>query len=85
MDYTELLIETDNSNLITKEKPLEAYDGRIKGNRIAIKGSLATTQKKCVLDEELGHHHTTIGEILDQGNAWNRKQEQQCNINMLSA
>lgn len=51
MDYTELLIEADNNHLITKEKPLQAYDGRIKGNKIAIKNTLTTTEKKCVLAE----------------------------------
>lgn len=45
MDHTELLIEADNNHLITKKKPLVAYDGRIKGNKIAIKNALTTTEK----------------------------------------
>lgn len=28
MNYTELLIEADSNNLITKEKPLRANEGR---------------------------------------------------------
>ena len=32
MNYEELLIEADSNNLITKEKPLLANAGRIKGN-----------------------------------------------------
>lgn len=75
MNYTELLIEADGNSLITKEKPLKSCDGRIKGNRIAIKSSLTMTQKKCVLAEELGHFHTTVGDILDQNICQNRKQE----------
>ncbi len=75
MTYEELLIEADNNNLITKEKPLRANKGRIKGNRIAIKKDMTETEKKCVLAEELGHHYTAVGDILDQSSAANRKQE----------
>lgn len=75
MTYDELLIEADANNLITKEKPLRANKGRIKGNRIAIKKDLTETEKKCVLAEELGHHYTAVGDILDQSSAANRKQE----------
>lgn len=76
MDYTELLIEADTNNLITKDKPLRANDGRIKGNRIAIRADLNTTKKKCVLAEELGHFYTSTGDIMDQNTVENRKQEQ---------
>lgn len=75
MDYTELLIEADSNNLITKEKPLKANKGRIKGNRIAIKSDLPTQEKKCVLAEELGHHYTSSGNIIDMSITQNRKQE----------
>lgn len=73
--YDDLLIEADNNNLITKEKPLRGNKGRIKGNRIAIKKDLTETEKKCVLAEELGHHYTAVGDILDQSTVENRKQE----------
>lgn len=33
------------------------------------------TEKACVLAEELGHHHTSAGDILDQSSIMNRKQE----------
>lgn len=33
------------------------------------------TEKACVLAEELGHYHTSAGDILDQTNLMNRKQE----------
>lgn len=80
MTYEELLMEADNNNIITKEKPLHANKGRIKGNRIAIKKDLTETEKKCVLAEELGHHYTAVGDILDQSSAANRKQEMQGRI-----
>ena len=64
------------SNLIVKEKPLINNDGLISGNRIAIRKNIATTtEKACVLAEELGHHYTTTGNILDQQNVVNAKQE----------
>ncbi len=45
-------------------------------SNIALASSLTTsTEKVCILAEELGHHHTTVGNILDQGIAENRKQE----------
>lgn len=80
MNYTELLIEADSNCLITKDKPLKANDGRIKGNRIAIRKDMPTTQKKCVLAEELGHYHTNAGNILNQLNMNNRKQEYKARI-----
>lgn len=70
-----MLIESDDNGLIAKEKPLLAYKGRIKGKRIAIKNDMTTTEKACVLAEELGHHFTTVGDILDQSSIQNRKQE----------
>lgn len=73
--YDELLIEADCNNLITKEKPLLANRGRIKGNRIAIKKDMTEAEKKCVLAEELGHYYTAVGNILDQSSVANRKQE----------
>lgn len=75
MDYTDLLIEADACSLITKEKPLRANDARIKGNRIAIRSDISFIQKKCVLAEELGHYYTSSGNIIDQSDTTNRKQE----------
>lgn len=75
MTYEELLIEADEQNLIVKEKPLADNDGRIKGNRIAIRRNISEIQKKCILSEEIGHYHTSIGDILDQSQILNRKQE----------
>ena len=80
MNYTELLVEADNLSLITKDKPLKAHDGRIKGNRIAIRKDMSETQKRCVLAEELGHYHTTAGDILEQTSASNRKQEHRARV-----
>ena len=76
MKYEELLKEADDYGLLVKEKSLKAHRGRIKGNRIAIKENLYNNVvKACILVEELGHYHTTVGDILDQSDINNRKQE----------
>lgn len=75
MTYEELLQEADDEGLTTKEKDLISADGRIKGKRIAIRRDIPTVKKACALAEELGHHHTTVGDITDQSSTANRKQE----------
>lgn len=52
----------------------------IDGN-IAINTSIDTTiEENCVIAEELGHHHTSVGNILDMDLTGNRKQERQARI-----
>ena len=81
INYETLLAEATEQGLIVKEKPLRYNDGRIKGNRIAIRKNIeTTTEKACVLLEELGHHYTTVGDILDQSIASNRKQEHRARV-----
>ena len=76
MTYEELLLEADNQELIVKEKRIPGYGGRICKNRIAInKGINTTTEKACILAEELGHYYTSTGNILDLSIVQNRKQE----------
>jgi hypothetical protein len=75
LEYEALLKEYDATELIIKEKDLQGSNGRIRGNRIAIKKDISLRQKACVLAEELGHYHTTVGDILDQTDVSNRKQE----------
>ena len=76
LTYEELLILSDSKNLVVKEKNIPGYGGRLYKNRIAINRSLPTqAAKSCVLAEEIGHHCTTTGNILDQSDTMNRKQE----------
>ena len=75
MNYEDLLNEYVNEDLVIKEKPLQSSNGRIYNNRIAIRHDLSTVDKTCTLAEELGHYYTTTGDILDQTNVSNRKQE----------
>lgn len=45
-------------------------------NVIAISSHLSnSTEKACVLAEELGHHYTAVGNIIEQSSEENRKQE----------
>ena len=58
---------------------------RIKGlysdGIIAINSNIETyVEKGCYYAEELGHHHTTYGSILDQNDVSNRKQELRARI-----
>lgn len=81
MEYEALLVEADNEGLTVKEMPMRYNNGRIKGNRIAIRKDIDTsTEKTCVLAEELGHHHTSVGDILDMSDVGNRKQERQARL-----
>ena len=76
MNYETLLIEAENESLTVKEKPLQAHDGRIKGNRVAIRKNIPTlAEKACVLAEEIGHHKTTSGNIIRQETIAEKKQE----------
>lgn len=76
MTYDNLLDECVNLGIKVKELTLRGSDGRCKGNRIAISKKLSTIkEKKCVLAEEMGHYHKTVGDILDQSNINNIKQE----------
>lgn len=81
MNYEALLEEAHEEGLIVKEKPLKYNNGRIKGKRIAIRKDINTsTEKSCVLAEELGHHHTSVGDIIDMSDTGNRKQERQARL-----
>lgn len=79
-NYEALLEEACNEGLTVKEKPLKYNNGRIKGNRIAIRKGMTTTEKACVLAEELGHHYTSVGNIIDMSDIQNRKQERQARL-----
>ena len=73
--YEDLLIEADSQKLLVKEKPLKYNNGRIKGNRVAIRNNMSSIEKGCTLAEELGHHYTSSGDILNLNDTSNCKQE----------
>lgn len=81
MNYESLLNKACDNGLIIKEKALKYNNGLIKGNKIAIRKDIETSiEKACVLAEELGHHYTTVGNIIDLTDAQNRKQERQARL-----
>lgn len=81
MNYEELQIQNDTLHI--HEMNLSEVDG-LKGfyldGSIAIEKDLTSTEKACILAEELGHHYTTVGDILDQSIAENRKQEHRARV-----
>lgn len=86
MTYDDLLLLASEEGLSIKECALKAYKGRIRNNKVLIKKDMSQHEKKCILAEELGHYYTTVGDILDQNNQNNRKQEstaRRFGVNML--
>ena len=80
MEYDALLDEANAEGISVKERPFKTYDGRLKGKDIYLRKDMNTTEKTCVLAEEMGHHYTTVGNILDMESASNRKQERQARL-----
>lgn len=79
--YERLMDEAYREGLTVKEKPLKSSDGRVNGNRIAIREDISTTtEKACALAEELGHHYTGIGDIVYMSDLYDKKEEQQARI-----
>lgn len=77
MLYDNLIREAEQHGIDIYEKPLMK---RIKGlyadGIVWINRRIPTTKEKaCILAEELGHYHTSVGDILDQSDIRNRKQE----------
>lgn len=75
--FEQLLKEAEEEGLEVISWSLQ---GKTKGlyynGTIAISESITTTaEKTCVLAEELGHYYTSCGDIIDQRNTVNKKQE----------
>jgi hypothetical protein len=76
LTYEQLLTVADQEGLLVKEHSLINHDGLISGRRIAIRRNIETQAgKSCVLAEEIGHHCTSSGDILNQTDIMHRKQE----------
>lgn len=78
------LLETEacNDGIEIIERPFNS--NRIKGLYcdyvVALNKKLDATEKTCTLAEELGHHYTSAGNILDLSQAENRKQERRARL-----
>ena len=74
--YEKMLIDASNNGFEIVEKNFKSdAKGLCKGKKIGIRKDMSDTEKACVLAEELGHYYTSIGNILDQNNVNNKKQE----------
>ena len=80
MKYDALLDEANAEGISIKERPFKTYDGRIKGKDIYLRKDMNTTEKACVLAEELGYYYTSVGNIIDMDSSSNRKQERQARL-----
>ena len=70
--YEELIGEYEH--LIIEERPM-VNDGLYADGCVRINQDMPTNRKACVLAEEVGHYETSSGDILDQTDTGNRKQE----------
>lgn len=71
--YEKLLAEYDKEVDVEERKMVN--EGLYCDGNIWINKDLTSSRKACILAEELGHHYTTIGDITDQKDVGNRKQE----------
>ena len=82
--YEKLLADADKEDIIVTDQ-FDLSGTRLKGlycdGTIALnKDIYIEAEKACVLAEELGHHYTTVGDIMDQTDTANRKQERRARI-----
>lgn len=78
MKYEELLEESsrDKVYVIENAKFQSKADGLINGDVIGINKKVRTLRKRtCILAEELGHYHTTVGDIIGLSTDEDRRQE----------
>ena len=73
MTYEELMKSDDVSISEIDMSAVPSLKGLYYAGSIGIDKNLKTTKEKaCVLAEELGHYHTSSGDILDQSNVASR-------------
>ena len=74
MTYEEMQILHDDLNIVEMDlSEVSGLKGLYINGHIAIDAKMSDTEKACVLAEELGHHYTSYGNILDQNDTSNRK------------
>lgn len=79
--YEKLVNEYDSQICVIEKRFKSKAKGLCKGRKIGISKDIETSNEKaCILAEELGHHYTSVGNILDLTVTENRKQERQARI-----
>lgn len=76
--YEELIDEYENDCLVEEQSMLNA--GLYSDNIIWINKDLTDCEKVSILAEELGHYHTTCGNILNLNDMENAKQEHKARV-----
>ncbi|MEY8296482.1 MAG: ImmA/IrrE family metallo-endopeptidase [Emergencia timonensis] len=77
-NYETLLAEYDGTLTIAEEKMINL--GLYCDGYIWINSQQTTSKKACILAEEIGHDKTSVGNILDQSDLNNAKQEQKARV-----
>lgn len=81
MTYEELQIQHSNLNIMEMDlSDVKNLKGLYFNENIAIEKSLTQKEKACILAEELGHHYTSAGNILDLEKPENIKQERRARM-----
>jgi hypothetical protein len=81
LTYEEMQILHDDLNIVEMDlSEVSGLKGLYVNGHIAINAKMSDIEKACVLAEELGHHYTSVGNILDMASAANRKQERQARL-----
>ena len=75
MTYDQAEALADRMGYDVRQRRMDYYDGFIKGKQIYIEEGMTQAKKTDVLIEELVHGAVTVGDILDQDDVSNRKQE----------
>ena len=77
MTYTNLLEEAENAGVeVIDNCDIGGLKGLYIDDIISLSNNISCRkEKKCILAEELGHHHTTYGNILNQKEVDNIQQE----------
>lgn len=75
--YENLLAEAHKYSIDVYEMPMLPRNKGLYADEVVWvnKYTPTTVGKACILAEELGHYHTSAGDILDQHDVRNRKQE----------
>lgn len=79
MTYEEMQILHDDLNIVEMDlSEVSGLKGLYVNGHIAINAKMSDIEKACVLAEELGHHYTTYGNILNQSDIFQSKTGTAC-------
>lgn len=76
-EYDDLLINANKQgfSIIEIDLGTDTPCGKCIGNTIYINNRITPAEKACILAEEIGHYYLTVGDITNQRDINNKKQE----------